>query len=94
MATAIREFLNGERAQDLVEYSLLLGLVVIGSAALMLNSGGPISNVWSSANSTLRGSANTVPSTVSSPTSTTTAGTVSGGTVTSTHHDDGDDNRH
>jgi Flp pilus assembly pilin Flp len=92
MTTAIRVFLKGERAQDLVEYSLLLGFVALGSAGLMLNSGGSIANVWSSANSKLTGSATTVTSTAALN-STITGGTATGGTVTVYHNDDEHDRR-
>jgi Flp pilus assembly pilin Flp len=45
--------LNQERAQDLVEYSLILSVVLLASAALMLGSGTDIRQIWSSANTVL-----------------------------------------
>jgi Flp pilus assembly pilin Flp len=51
--SVITPFLCDEQGQDLIEYSLLLALVVLGSAAFFKASGGAIQGVWSSANTRL-----------------------------------------
>jgi Flp pilus assembly pilin Flp len=51
----LRRFWRREDAQDLVEYTLLIALVVLGSAGLMLNSNSSISKVWTSTSSALAG---------------------------------------
>lgn len=77
MTAVLRRFIRGERAQDLIEWSLLLALVVLGSAALMWNSSGPAASVWTAANAALQGSPAGNGSTSGTPT-TTTGGTSSG----------------
>ena len=47
-------FLRDEQGQDLIEYTLLLAFVAIASAALFINAGGSISNIWTTANGTLQ----------------------------------------
>jgi Flp pilus assembly pilin Flp len=46
-------FLKEEEGQDLIEYSMLLAFVVIGSAALYLGAGRNVKGVWTTANSQL-----------------------------------------
>jgi Flp pilus assembly pilin Flp len=41
------QFVNDERGQDLVEYTLLLAFVCLASAALFINTGQSISSIWS-----------------------------------------------
>jgi Flp pilus assembly pilin Flp len=53
MSQLWKDFLQDETAQDLVEHSLLLGFVALGSAALMINAGSSVKGVWSVSNSTL-----------------------------------------
>jgi len=50
-----RRLLKSEAGQDVVEYSLLLSFVVLATAGVMVNSGPPVSRVWTSANQTLSG---------------------------------------
>lgn len=38
--------IRDERGQDLIEYTLLLGFVALGSAALFVGAGGSIGGVW------------------------------------------------
>ena len=49
----IRNFLNDEQGQDLIEYTLLLAFVALASAALFIGAGTSVSNIWSTANSQL-----------------------------------------
>ena len=53
MKRFIRQLLSENRGQDLIEYSLLLAFVALGSAGLFLSSGSNLNQVWSSANSVL-----------------------------------------
>ena len=53
MKELITGFIRGEEGQDLIEYTLLLAFVCLASAALFINAGSSISNVWTIANSTL-----------------------------------------
>jgi Flp pilus assembly pilin Flp len=46
-------FLEEERGQDLVEYSLLLAFVCLAGAATVIGMGTTISGIWSIANSRL-----------------------------------------
>jgi Flp pilus assembly pilin Flp len=39
-----------DQGQDLIEYTLLIAFVALGSAALFLSSGTSVSSIWSSAN--------------------------------------------
>jgi Flp pilus assembly pilin Flp len=49
----ILEFLKAEDAQDLVEYTLLIAFVVFTSVALAINSGGSITGIWTTTNTSL-----------------------------------------
>jgi Flp pilus assembly pilin Flp len=44
----IKNFVFDEQGQDLIEYTLLLAFVALASAALFMNAGGSIQNIWSS----------------------------------------------
>jgi len=46
-------FLREEQGQDLIEYTLLLAFVCLGTAALFINSGGSLSGIWITGNSRL-----------------------------------------
>lgn len=46
-------FWNGEKGQDLIEYSLMLAFVALASAALFAGAGHSINTIWSKANSQL-----------------------------------------
>ena len=46
-----KEFLQEDRGQDVVEFSLLLAFVVLASAALFFTSGASIHLIWSIAES-------------------------------------------
>lgn len=53
MKRFFRIFLNEDGGQDLIEYTLLLAFVALGSAGLFLGSGANVDQVWSSADSVL-----------------------------------------
>ncbi len=46
-------FVREEEGQDLIEYTLLLAFVCLASAALFINAGTTMQNIWSIANTTL-----------------------------------------
>jgi len=52
MKQALR-FLKDESAQDLIEYTLLITFIALGSAAILLNVGGSTKPIWNSASSQL-----------------------------------------
>ncbi|MGA3044548.1 MAG: Flp family type IVb pilin [Bryobacteraceae bacterium] len=49
----IRGFWSDENGQDLIEYTLLMAFVALGSAALFTTTGASVSKIWSSSNSAL-----------------------------------------
>ena len=49
----IKNFPADEQGQDLIEYTLLIGLILLASAAILVAGGGNIQNIWASANSQL-----------------------------------------
>jgi Flp pilus assembly pilin Flp len=51
----LRRFWKAEVAQDLIEYTLLIAFVVLGTAALMSTSGGSVSRIWTATNVALTG---------------------------------------
>ena len=54
----LKRFLQDERGQDLIEYTLQVAFVCLATAALFVGSGGSLSGIWIAANSQL-GVANT-----------------------------------
>ena len=57
MNTILKNFLQEEQGQDLIEYTLLLAFVALASAALFLGAGGSIKTIWTSANTQLASAA-------------------------------------
>jgi Flp pilus assembly pilin Flp len=53
MSQLLRSFVHDNQAQDLIEYTLLLAMVCLASAALFLGGGGSLTGIWSVANSRL-----------------------------------------
>jgi Flp pilus assembly pilin Flp len=51
--TLLKNFVQDEQGQDLIEYTLLLAFVALASAALFIKAGKSISGIWSLANSQL-----------------------------------------
>jgi Flp pilus assembly pilin Flp len=53
MQNFVLRFVREEDGQDLIEYTLLLAFVCLASAALFINAGSTMSNIWGIANTTL-----------------------------------------
>ena len=49
----LHHFWTAEEGQDLVEYTLLLAMVCLASAALMIGSGEGVHGIWSTTNNNL-----------------------------------------
>lgn len=49
----LTQFWKEDVGQDLVEYTLLLAMVCLASAALMIGSGGAVHSIWSTTNNNL-----------------------------------------
>jgi Flp pilus assembly pilin Flp len=71
MRSVLRRLRGEESGQSLVEYSLLIGFLTLSSAAIMAQSGGSVSGVWTTAQSVLG---------VGATTSASGLGTAGGGT--------------
>jgi Flp pilus assembly pilin Flp len=50
MKTQLRNFVNEEQGQDLIEYTLLLAFVCLATSALFVSSGGSLAGIWTAAN--------------------------------------------
>ena len=55
----IKSFLHEDSGQDLVEYSLLLGFLALGSLALLGTAGSSVKSIWSTVSSSLTSAAGT-----------------------------------
>jgi Flp pilus assembly pilin Flp len=49
----LKNVLQDEQGQDLIEYTLLMAFVALASAALFIGAGGSIKGIWSVTNSQL-----------------------------------------
>lgn len=49
-----KSFRQDETGQDLIEYTLLLAFVALGSAALFINAGKSVRGIWTVTNAMLR----------------------------------------
>ena len=49
----IKRLFKNEQAQDLIEYTLILAFVALASAALFMDAGSSVTNIWTKANTTL-----------------------------------------
>jgi Flp pilus assembly pilin Flp len=49
----LKQFLQDEQGQDLIEYTLLLAFVCLGAASLFASAGRSVSGIWSATNSRL-----------------------------------------
>jgi Flp pilus assembly pilin Flp len=49
----VKNFINDEQGQDLIEYTLLLAFVALASAAIFIGAGNSISGIWSNTNTRL-----------------------------------------
>ena len=55
----LKDLFPDERGQDLIEYTLLVGFLALGSAALFVGSGQNLEHIWNIANSRLASGAGT-----------------------------------
>lgn len=53
MKHTLRNFIQDEQGQDLIEYTLLMAFVALASAALFIGAGGSIAGIWTTTNSQL-----------------------------------------
>ena len=53
MLTLFFNFLQDEQGQDLIEYTLLMAFIALGSASIYVSVGGSLTTIWTSGNSTL-----------------------------------------
>jgi Flp pilus assembly pilin Flp len=53
----IARFLRDEQGQDLIEYTLLLAVVALGSASIYIATGNSTQTIWSSASNSLKSAA-------------------------------------
>jgi Flp pilus assembly pilin Flp len=49
----MRNFIADDTGQDLIEYTLLLAFIALGTAALMAGAGDSTQDIWTKAKSTL-----------------------------------------
>lgn len=49
----LRRFLKDEQGQDLIEYTLIIGVILLASAAILAAGSGSMQGIWSSASSQL-----------------------------------------
>ena len=49
----IKSFWQDQSGQDLVEYSLLLGFLALGSLALLSTAGGSVKTIWTTVSTNL-----------------------------------------
>ena len=57
MKVLIKNFLQEESAQDLIEYTLLLAFVALASASLFLSAGNSVSGIWQTGSTDLASAA-------------------------------------
>ena len=53
MKTILKNFLQDESGQDLIEYTLLMAFVALASASLFLSAGNSVSTIWQSGSTQL-----------------------------------------
>jgi Flp pilus assembly pilin Flp len=51
--TLLKNFVNDDQGQDLIEYTLLLAFVALASATVFIGAGSSISGIWTAANNRL-----------------------------------------
>jgi Flp pilus assembly pilin Flp len=57
MTNFLRNLWTDDRGQDLIEYTLLMAFVALGSAALFISAGTSVSSIWSTTNAQLSAAA-------------------------------------
>ena len=51
--TYLKNLIRDEQGQDLIEYTLLMGVVLLASAAIVVTGGASVQGIWSTASSDL-----------------------------------------
>jgi Flp pilus assembly pilin Flp len=49
----VKDFLHDEQGQDLIEYTLLIGVILLASASIVITGGASMQGIWSTASSHL-----------------------------------------
>jgi Flp pilus assembly pilin Flp len=49
----LKAFLADEQGQDLIEYTLLIGVILLASSAILIAGSGSMQGIWSTASSQL-----------------------------------------
>jgi Flp pilus assembly pilin Flp len=57
MGSLLMRFLRDEQGQDLIEYSLLIAFIAMGSAAIFVTAGTSVNSVWKVGSNTLSNAA-------------------------------------
>jgi len=57
MTNFLHNLWTDDQGQDLIEYTLLMAFVALGSAALFISAGASVSSIWSATNSQLSAAA-------------------------------------
>ena len=57
MTSFLNNLWSNDQGQDLIEYTLLMAFVALGSAVLFISAGTSISSIWSSTNAQLSAAA-------------------------------------
>ena len=53
MDALLKNFLQEESGQDLIEYTLLMAFIALASAAIFVSAGNSVSSIWNSASGQL-----------------------------------------
>jgi Flp pilus assembly pilin Flp len=53
MTHFLTNFVNDDQGQDLIEYTLLLAFVALGSAAIFIGAGNSINSIWNTTSNRL-----------------------------------------
>jgi Flp pilus assembly pilin Flp len=59
MTSFLHNLWTDDQGQDLIEYTLLMAFVALGSATLFISAGTSISSIWSTTNAQLSAAAST-----------------------------------
>ena len=57
MKSLLKNFIQDESGQDLIEYTLLLAFIALASASLFLSAGNSVSSIWQAGSTQLSNAA-------------------------------------
>ena len=57
MRTLLRQLLQGDTGQDLIEYSLLAAFIALGSVAVIISIGAEVNSVYTASNTSVQAAA-------------------------------------